>query len=188
MRAATLRELASLSGVRLGELFPETERRWWSALPERGWGNFQDRYDVARSTIRSSSDIRRVIFEAAEDNARDGAVWVEMQVDPTSYAEMLGGMRAAVEVFLGAVRSAGKHAGLGMALIVAGSWARSPKEAEELAALAGEYARDGVVAFGLSNDERVNAPRAFARAAATARDAGLAFVPHSGFFGSEAIE
>jgi adenosine deaminase len=170
------------SGVPLGELFSETNPAWWSSRHERRWSDFQDRYDLARSTIRNASHIQRILCETAEDNARDGAVWVEIQFDPTSYLEVLGGVRPAIETLLDAIQQAADSAGLGMALIIAASWAGSPKKAEELASVAGEYAQEGVVGFGLSNDERLNMPGTFVKAAKIARSAGLAFVPHSGFF------
>ena len=44
--------------------------------------------------------------EAAEEDVRDGSGWLEIQVDPTSYAPRLGGLIPALEIILDAVESA----------------------------------------------------------------------------------
>src|ERR687898_263587 len=86
MRHETLLELAERDGVRL----PESLRRDWpprlSAADERGWFRFQRLYDLARSVLRTDDDVRRLLREAAEDDAADGSVWLEIQVDPSGYA------------------------------------------------------------------------------------------------------
>jgi adenosine deaminase len=57
-----------------------------------------------------------------------------------------------------------------------------------LARLAAQYAGRGVVAFGLSNDERRGDTRDFAPAFAIAERAGLRLVPHGGeLLGSESV-
>ena len=42
--------------------------------------------------------MRRLVLEAAEDDARDGSRWLELQVDPTSYAVHLGGLTPTLEL------------------------------------------------------------------------------------------
>jgi adenosine deaminase len=182
MRASTVRDLAALGGITLPESFSEKALRWWEAPQERSWSQFQGRYDVARSTIRTSADVRRIVREAAEDNADDGAGWLEIQVDPTSYTPRLGALDRVIEVVLEAAAEAAGRTGIGVGVIVAASWARPPSHAEVLAALAARYTGEGVVGFGLSNDERAGRVGGFARAFRVARDAGLQGMPHSGFF------
>lgn len=182
MRPSTVRSLAEVNGVALGESFSETASRWWQASADRGWSTFQRQYDLARAVICTGSDLRRVLLEAAEDNAADGAEWVELQVDPTAYSKRLGGLRPALEMVLDAASAAGKRSGIGIGVVVASSWARSPQRAEALAALAAKYVNDGVVGFGLSNDERLGVVQDFAKAASIAHRAGLPCFPHSGFF------
>ncbi|RIQ10879.1 adenosine deaminase family protein, partial [Jiangella rhizosphaerae] len=90
----------------------------------------------------------------------------------------LGGLEATVE----AVLTAAAAAPLPMGVVVASSWARSGEHATTLARLATRYAADGVVGFGLSNDERLGRVEAFAPAFRVAADAGLLRTPHGGFF------
>jgi adenosine deaminase len=167
MRPATLAELAQRHGLPVPSPLPAGGVHEWSA--------FQSRYDTARAALRTADDVARVVTEAIDDDFADGAVWVEIQVDPTSYAERLGSLEAVVEAVLAA---AGDRAGV----VLAASWARPPEVALRVARLAARYAGRGVVGFGLSNDERRGVVADFVPACRVAADAGLLNVPHAGFY------
>lgn len=168
MRAATLAELATVHGVPVP---PRLE----TAVGD--WAQFQGRYDAAREAIRTAADVARVVAEAAADDAADGCEWMEIQVDPTGYAPVFGGYRAALEVVLAAAAAAPIPVGV----IVASSWARPAAHAERLARLAAGYADAGVVGFGMSNDERLGPVAGMASAFRIAADGGLLRCPHGGF-------
>jgi len=182
MRPATLVELAERNGVRLPAAL--TGHQMVTLSPdERGWFRFQRLYDAARACVRTAEDMRRIVLEAAEDDAAEGSRWLELQVDPTSYAVHVGGITPALEVVLAAAREATALTGTGVAVVVAASRMRHPLDARVLARLAARHAGQGpgtVVGFGLSNDERRGTTAEFAGAFAIARRAGLAAVPHSG--------
>jgi adenosine deaminase len=180
MRATTLLELADTYGVHLPEALSGGEPPRLRATDERGWFRFQRLYDIARSCLRTPEDIQRLVREAAEEDVRDGSGWLEIQVDPTSYAPRLGGLIPALEIILDAVESASRDTGLGMRVLVAANRTKHPLDARTLARLAVRYADRGVVGFGLSNDERRGLARDFDRAFAIARDAGLLAAPHGG--------
>jgi adenosine deaminase len=167
MRPATLADLAARDGLPIPAPFPAGVRHGWEA--------FQERYDTARSAVRTRGDVMRVVREAIADNADDGSEWIEIQVDPTSYADRLGSLEAVVETVLEAAAGAA-------GLVIASSWARPPELAERLARLASRYKADGVVGFGLSNDERRGRVADFAPAFRIATEAGLQAVPHGGFY------
>jgi adenosine deaminase len=167
MRPATLAELAQRYGLPVPPPLPAGGVHEWSV--------FQSRYDAARAVLRTAADIARVVTEAIDDDFADGAVWVELQVDPTSYAERLGRPEAVVEAV---VDAAGDRAGV----VLAASWAHPPEVALSIARLAARYADRGVVGFGLSNDERRGRVADFAAACRVAADAGLLTVPHAGFY------
>jgi len=182
MRPGTLADLADEHGIRL----PETlrEHHLLRLTPdERGWFRFQRLYDAARACVRSAEDMRRIVLEAAEDDAAEGSTWLELQVDPTSYAPFVGGLTPALEIVLDAARHASLATGCQVAVVVAASRIRHPLDARTLARLAAHHAGDGageVVGFGLSNDERRGSTEEFAHAFAIAARAGLASVPHGG--------
>ena len=182
LRPSTLAELAAKHGIRL----PETLRHHHLLRltpDERGWFRFQRLYEAARACVRDADDMRRIVQEAAEDDAAEGSGWLELQVDPTSYAPFVGGLTPALEIVLDAARTASDATTCQVAIVVAASRVRHPLDARTLARLAARYAGDGageVVGFGLSNDERRGSTEDFAPAFAIAARAGLASLPHSG--------
>lgn len=183
MRLSTLAELALQRGVRL----PEALTRDWPprlhATDERGWFRFQRLYDAARACVRGEADLRRLVREAAADDAAEGSRWLELQVEPSSYAGAVGGITPALEIILDEARAASADTGTGVGIVVAASRIRHPLDARTLARLAARYAGDRpgrVVGFGLSNDERRGVTADFVPAVQIARRAGLAIVPHGG--------
>ncbi|MFE5910947.1 adenosine deaminase [Streptomyces wedmorensis] len=180
MRPTTLIELADKYGVHLPEALSSGTPPKLRATDERGWFRFQRLYDIARSCLRAPEDIQRLVREAAQEDVRDGSGWLEIQVDPTSYAPHLGGLIPALEIILDAVDAASRETGLGMRVLVAANRMKHPLEARTLARLAVRFADRGVVGFGLSNDERRGMARDFDRAFAIAREGGLLAAPHGG--------
>ena len=58
--------------------------------------------------------MRRLVREAAADDAAEGSRWLEIQVDPTSYAPFVGGITPALEIVLDEARTVsarGRHRG-----------------------------------------------------------------------------
>ncbi|MFT2015701.1 adenosine deaminase [Streptomyces sp. 796.1] len=180
MRTDTLLELADKYGVHLPEALSSGEPPKLRATDERGWFRFQRLYDIARSCLRAPEDLQRLVREAAEEDVRDGSRWLEIQVDPTSYAPRLGGLIPALEIILDAVDAASRDTGLNIRVLVAANRMKHPLDARTLARLAVRYADRGVVGFGLSNDERRGFARDFDRAFAIAREGGLLAAPHGG--------
>src|SRR6059058_899355 len=180
MRHKTLVELAYRSGVRLPESLRADRPPVLTDVDARGWFRFQRLYDLARSVLTSEDDVRRLLREAAEDDAAEGSGWLEIQVDPSGYAALFGGITAFLELFLTAAREAEELTGVGIGVIVAANRTRHPLDARTLARLAARYAGDGVVGFGLSNDERRGSTEEFAPAFAIAERGGLPRVPHAG--------
>ena len=182
MRVATLADLAAKHGLRLPPALTDGLALRVPA-DERGWFRFERLYDIARGCVRDEEDMRRIVLEAAGDDAAEGSRRLEIQIDPTSYAPFVGGITPAIEIVLDAAREASQVTGTQVGVIVASSRVRHPLEARTLARLAARYAGDGigeVVGFGLSNDERRGETSEFAPAFRIARDAGLAAVPHGG--------
>ncbi|PZU49200.1 MAG: adenosine deaminase [Arsenicicoccus sp.] len=183
MRVDTVRELADKHGLRLPHALTSQWPPELSGHDERGWFRFQRLYDAARAVVRDEADMRRIVREAAEDDAAEGSRWLEIQVDPTSYAPFLGGLTPALEIVLDEARSASAQTGTQVAVVVAASRMKHPLDARALARLAARHAGDTagtVVGFGLSNDERRGWTGDFEPAFRIAAKAGLASVPHAG--------
>lgn len=169
MRPGTLAELAHGYGI---------------AVPQiRGYGSFPafaGVYVAACDVMRSWDDLRRVVREVVADAAADGAVWVEPQFYPGHHNERLGPSSEVIEVALDEAAATAARLGIGVGLMVTADRTRDPADAEALASLAGRYAGQGVVSFGLANDEGPFPPEPFERAFAIARAAGLISAPHAG--------
>ena len=197
MRVETVRDMAAAHGMRLPHVLDEgSYPPQLSAADERGWFRFQRLYDAARHCVRGEADMRRIIREAATDDGAEGSRWLEIQVDPTSYAPHVGGITPAIEIVLDearAVSAAAAETGAAqVGVIVAASRIRHPLEARTLARLAAQHAGEGpgqVVGFGLSNDERRGDTGDFAPAFRIAERAGLLLAPHAGeLLGPDAVE
>ncbi|MBM6545538.1 adenosine deaminase [Janibacter sp. YIM B02568] len=197
MRVETVREMAAAHGIRLPRALDESSYPpRLSAADERGWFRFQRLYDAARHCVRGEADMRRIIREAAIDDGAEGSRWLEIQVDPTSYAPYVGGITPAIEIVLDEARavsaSAAETGAAQVGVIVAASRIRHPLEARTLARLASQHAGEGpgaVIGFGLSNDERRGETEDFAPAFRIAERAGLLLAPHAGeLLGPTAVE
>lgn len=175
MRRTTLVELAAEQGRKLPPGLLDPSSVDLDATSLRGWHKFQRLYDAARAVLVGPAEVRRVVSEIVADQAAAGVAWLELQVDPSSYAPRLGGLHATVEVVLDALRN---DLGVGTGLVLAGNRTRHPSETETLARLARRF--DGIVGLGLSNDETRGDTRDFEKAFRLARDAGLRAVPHAG--------
>lgn len=182
MRVSTLRELAAEQRVRLPQSIVDEQAL--SVDPDqRGWFRFQRSYDAARHVVRSESAMRRIVREAAEDDAAEGSRRLEIQVDPTSYAPFVGGITPAMEIISDEARLASQATGVHVGLIIAASRIKHPLDARTLARLAVSMAGDqpgDVIGFGLSNDERRGTTSDWAAAFNIARRGGLAAFPHGG--------
>src|SRR5277367_1090483 len=180
MRHSTMVELARAHGVTLPPALTEEWPPALSTADERGWFRFQRLYDVARSVLRTTDDLYRLVREIAEDERSEGSGWLELQADPSGFASMYGGVTAFTELLLDAAEKAAGAIDVGIGIIIASNRTRHPMYARILARLAAQYAGQGVTGFGLSNDERRGPAADFAPAFRIADRAGLLLAPHAG--------
>ena len=180
MRHSTLVELARTHRVSLPPALTQDWPPQLSAADERGWFRFQRLYDTARSVLRTTDDLYRLVREIAEDEVAEGSRWLELQADPSGYTARYGSITAFTELLLDAAAVAAQATGAGIAIIIAANRTRHPLDARTLARLAVQFAGRGVVGFGLSNDERRGPAEDFERAFGIAGRAGLLLVPHAG--------
>ncbi len=178
MRQQTLLELAAERDIRLPRSLTDDVALQVEPT-RRGWFRFQRQYDTARAVVDSEQAMRRLLHEAAEDDAAEGSGRLELQVDPTSYAPFVGGLTPAIEIVLDQAARSERETGVSIGIVVAASRTRHPLDARTLARLAARHA-GRVIGFGLSNDERRGTTADFGPAFRIAREAGLLAVPHGG--------
>ena len=151
--------------------------------PDGSFATFIRTYRQACEGLRSADDLRRLVGEVVEDAAVDGAVWIEPAdwITRASADRMgLADEEAVLNVILEALYDAARTHGIDAGLMMSSNRIHPPEQAEGLARLAARYAGNGVVSFGLADDEVVGPPEAFANAFAIARAAGLVSAPHGG--------
>jgi adenosine deaminase len=180
MRHSTMVELARSHGIALPPALTEEWPPQLSTADERGWFRFQRLYDTARSVLRTPDDLYRLVREIAEDERAEGSGWLEVQADPSGFAAVYGGITAFTELLIDAAEKAALAADIGIGIIVAANRTRHPMDARMIARLAAQFAGQGVVGFGLSNDERRGPAAEFAPAFRIADRAGLLLAPHAG--------
>lgn len=173
-------ELAAKHRISLPPALTEEWPPRLSTADERGWFRFQRLYDTARSVLRTPDDLRRLVREIAEDERAEGSRWLELQADPSGFASMYGGITAFTELLLDVAAKAARAADIGIGIVIGANRTRHPLDARTLARLAAQYAGQGVVGFGLSNDERRGPAADFEQAFRIAERAGLLLVPHAG--------
>ncbi|HHU39545.1 MAG TPA: adenosine deaminase [Propionibacterium sp.] len=150
---------------------------------KRGWYRFQRFYDIARAAVQGEDALRTVVRSAAAEDAAEGSRRLELQVDPTSYANSVGGLQPALEIICDEALSASRATGVQVGIVVAASRIRHPFDARTLARLAARHAGQGpgeVCAFGLNNNEWEGDTAEWDGAFRIARRAGLPGVPHGG--------
>ena len=169
MRRSTLEERAAHYGIDLPVVSGYTS-----------FTEFSNLYQACCAVLRTHDDLRRLVREAVEDAAAAGAVWLEMAVRPAVHRGKFGGDADVLESFLDEGRVAGAELGVGVGALMTVDRTEPIATAFEEADLAVTYAEDGVVSFGLANDEVGHPPEEFAEPFAVARDAGLLSCPHAG--------
>jgi adenosine deaminase len=180
MRHSTMVELAARNHVSLPPALTQEWPPQLSTADERGWFRFQRLYDTARSVLKTDDDLRRLVMEIAEDEWAEGSGWLELQADPSGYAAIYHGITYFIELLLDAAKRAEARTGVGIGIIIGANRTRHPLDARTLARLAVQYTADGVVGFGLSNDERRGPAEDFEPAFRIAWSAGLLLAPHAG--------
>lgn len=171
IRPATLHELCDEHGVDVPEL-PRDH-----AYPS--FAAFMATIQATHAVLREHAALSRVVREVIEDNAADGAVWVEISVWPGVFGNPHAG-RAALETILAVGHEAAADSGLAFGVMVAANRHEGPDAALAVERVAADLRDDGVVSFGLDGDEAVNPPEMFAEAFRHARDDGLKRTPHAG--------
>jgi adenosine deaminase len=169
MRPTTLAELAGAYGMGVPEV--------------RGFGSFTAfaaMYVAACGVLQAPDDLARLVDETVEDAARAGAAWIEPAFYPRHHNEHLGPDEEVVAIVLDALRAASTRHGVGAGLMLTADRTVAPDIAVRLAELAVRHAGDGIVSFGLANDEAPFPPEPFHEAFAIAKAGGLLSTPHAG--------
>lgn len=198
MRESTLSELCARYGI---ERPADTKYQKFD-----DFGGFLKMYWAACDVVRSREDLVRLIWEVAEDAARQGVWWIEPAFDADRYSDLRKGspfrlfknQQEGWHFALEAAEAASKATGVGIGFISAIDRIKPLDEALKRARVTRDLVRNnahriksgmacfdgehpGIIGFGLHGNEGGYPPEPFALAFRTALDdTGLISAPHAG--------
>ncbi len=147
-------------------------------------GVFLSKFQVLRQFYRSPEIIARITAEAIEDAASDGVYYLDLHFTPVALSRHQGFLLSDVMdwVACAAAEAARRHA-VTVRLIASVNRHESIQLAEQVAHLAAERRKAGIVALDLAGDETHVPGRQFTALFREARSAGLALTVHAGEWG-----
>ena len=156
--------------------------------------NFLAKFNTLRLFYRSPDAIHRITREAIEDAARDNVKYVELRFTPValSRAERFP-LHDVIDWVLTSANEAAKQQHIIVQLIASVNRHESTDLAEQVAWLAAEHIKDGLVALDLAGNEAEFSTQPFYGIFKEAKQAGLHVTIHAGEWGpaqhvKEAIE
>lgn len=143
--------------------------------------NFLAKFNTLRLFYRSPDVIHRITREAVEDAAKDNVRYLELRFNPValSRAERFP-MHDVMGWVITSAREAAKKYKMKVGLIVSVNRHESTELAEQVAWLAAEHIKDGVVGMDLAGNEADFPAQPFAGILKEARQAGLHLTIHAG--------
>ena len=175
-RPELIRRIASRNGLALPPgLFADEDTFAW-----RDFLDFLQSYDLAAGVIRTAEDYRDVTFEYLAQCAAEGALYVELISSP-DHARAVGLTEEEhrAGIFQG-IDDARRQHGIEARVLVSVVRNFGVQAAERVAAEAAAMRHPYVVGFNMAGDEAGYPAADYARAFATASDAGLGCTCHAG--------
>jgi adenosine deaminase len=156
--------------------------------------NFLSKFNTLRLFYRSPDVIHRITREAIEDAAKDNIRYMELRFTPValSRAERFP-LHDVIDWVISSTKEASEKSGVIVRLIASVNRHESPDLAEQVAWLAFEHLKDGMVALDLAGNEAEFPTQPFYGIFKEAKQSGLHVTIHAGEWGPakhvrEAIE
>ncbi len=184
LRFETIQEIA----ITLGLPFPLRNQliksvQYQSEDP-RTFSNFLAKFVPLRQLYRSQEIIRRVTREAIEDAAEDNVRYLELRFSPVALSRAQGFTLAQViDWVLGSAAEAARDFDISTRLIVTINRHEDVDQAAEIAYLASERCRDGIVGLDLAGNEADFSVTPFQSIILRAHKSGLHMSIHAGEWG-----
>ncbi len=179
IRLQTMIELAREQGVRLPADDLEALRRAVQVRHARSLEEYLERYRITLSVMQTPAALERIAYEFLIDAAAENVRYVEVRYCPALHTDGMSLVQA-LEAPLSGLRRAEKETGALARVIICGLRTLDPRISLDMARLAVDYRRDGVVAFDLAGPERGHPAAAHARAFEYALSHGLKCTCHAG--------
>jgi adenosine deaminase len=180
VRPATLLDLAREARVQMPRHTAEELADFMRVDDANSLEDYLRRFDVTVSVMQTEEALERIAYELAEDAAEDGVRYIEIRNAPILNVVHGLTLVQAVEAPLRGLRRAEKDFGIIGRSILCALRAFTPEESLEIAQLAVEFKKDGVVAFDLAGGEKGHPAARHVAAFRYAREHNLAVTVHAG--------
>ncbi|MEW6286890.1 MAG: adenosine deaminase [Chloroflexota bacterium] len=149
--------------------------------------NFLSKFNTLRMFYRSPDVIHRITREAVEDAARDNVRYLELRFTPValSRAERFP-LHDVIDWVIASARETAARHNINVKLIASVNRHESAELAEQVAWLAAEHIKDGLVGLDLAGNEAEFSSQPFYGIFREARQAGLHVTIHAGEWGPAA--
>lgn len=148
------------------------------------FANFLEKFKTLRLFYRSPDVIHRVTREAVEDAARDNIRYMELRFTPVALSRAEGfPLHDVMDWVLDSAREAARQNNIKVRLIASVNRHESVELAEQVAWLAAERIKDGLVGMDLAGNEAEFPSTPFHEIFREAKQAGLHVTIHAGEWG-----
>lgn len=151
------------------------------------FSNFLEKFKTLRLFYRSPDVIHRITREAVEDAVRDNVRYMELRFTPVALSRAEGfPLHDVMEWVIRSAQEAAKEFGIKVGLIASVNRHESAELAEQVAWLAAEHNKDGLLGLDLAGNEAEFPAAPFESIFREARQAGLRITIHAGEWGPAA--
>lgn len=180
VRPSTFRELAKLHGLEV-ELASRTIADSMQVNgAERNLVDYLQKIEFGYQVFLGGQEVQQIAYEAAEDAALDGVVYLELRAGPVTHSRPNFAVEDVIASILQGLHQAQQKYDIECRFIVCALRHHDPKINVRLAHIALECQNDGVVGFDLAGDEAGYPAQIHAEAFRVARDGGLGITIHAG--------
>jgi len=149
--------------------------------------NFLDKFKTLRLFYKSPDVIHRVTREAVEDAAKDNIRYLELRFTPVALSRAEGfPLHDVMDWVITSAQAAAKESKIKVGLIASVNRHESPDLAEQVAWLAAEHMKDGLVGIDLAGNEAEFKTDPFHGIFKEAKQTGLHLTIHAGEWGPAA--
>jgi len=137
-------------------------------------------FDVTVAMMQSYETLERAAFELCEDAAKENIIYLEIRFAPLLHTAGDLNPREVVLATLSGIERGHEATGIEANLILTALKQGSTEVSMEVAQLAAQFAKQGVVAIDLAGPERLYPPQIHREAVDLAKDSGLHVTIHAG--------
>jgi adenosine deaminase len=189
VRPETLFDLAKSQRVKLPADSADELRDYMHVKSAANLEEYLARFAVTISVMQTEEALERIAYELAADAFREGVMYLEVRNAPVLNVQRGLTLPQVVQATVRGLNRAEKEFGIIGRFIVCSLRHLSPEISLDLARLAVDFRRDGVVAFDLAGGEAGYPAAAHAAAFAFARNNNLAVTVHAGEgYGAGSVE